>query len=486
MLAIYNVTAASVQLVPSAPQFKSTPDEALFVRIVENLSAASPPTERTLAAGESLELVILPKGHREGNSLVITGSVTRDAAMGAYLIPVNAHTDAVVALLQIGDNDPATDILAEAVEGWLRLVQVSPARPLLSASFAISLVSAPSFDDIGSPTAIPTAATKWLSFSADVEQTLTTAEKTLARTRIGAASTAQGTLAATAVQPAALAAAVADKMTVAETFTAGHVVIFDESGNAADGGESGSGSGSSLIRASGGLSAHTTPAAASTIPAPLEVTFQNNVTGTPVVVFDGSGQGFAFADADPVSAAIWINNTGLTSYADYATAMAAAINGDSGITGAGYSAAAVGAVCTITGAVAGAGKSLTGTDTGNSLVSFAGGGTGTDATSAAGGVVEVFLIVGVAGKQIKLISASVVGDLTAQVQLAFKKDGVYTPVAGLITPGAVPQSFAPGDNSQASVFVLGSDSGEALIARIDGAVPEGSTAATIYYIAEQV
>ena len=212
MLALFNITDSSVQLVPSSLQLKSTPDEALFVRIMENLSAGAPPTERLLAAGESLELVILPKGHREGNSLVITGSVTRDAAMGAYCIPINAHTDAVVALLQLGDNDPSTDVLAKEVEGWLRLVQVSPARPILSAAFAISLVSAPSFDDIGSPTAIPGADTKYLRFDA-ATQTLSGDDKTRVLARIGAATAAQGAKADTAAQPADITTAVAAEAT---------------------------------------------------------------------------------------------------------------------------------------------------------------------------------------------------------------------------------------------------------------------------------
>lgn len=208
MLAIFNLSDSSVQLIPSAARLQSTPDEVMLVRLVK--STAGGTTVEQLLEGGTLALLVLPSGEREGDNLIILGSVTRNAEAGAYVLPINAYTDAIVDLLKIGDGDAATDIVSAQVDAWLRYTP-SGGSPITSQAVTLTLVSAPNFDGL-TPTAIPGADSKYLRYDA-VTQTLSGDDKTRVLTRIGAATAAQGAKADTAAQPADVTAAVAAEAT---------------------------------------------------------------------------------------------------------------------------------------------------------------------------------------------------------------------------------------------------------------------------------
>ena len=199
MLILLNLTDSTVQTVPSAAQLQSTPNEDMLVRLLRTTAATT--TVEQLLDGGTLELLVLPKGQREGDNLIILGEVTRNTEAGAYQLPINALTDKVVELLKIGDGDPATDVASVLVEAWLRYTPAT-GSPVTSQAIPMTLVSAPNFEG-AAPTAIPSADSMYLRYDAG-GQTLSDADKTRVLTRIGAATAAQGSKADTAVQPAGL------------------------------------------------------------------------------------------------------------------------------------------------------------------------------------------------------------------------------------------------------------------------------------------
>ena len=183
----------------SNASFKTTPREALQIKLLDNGRPA------TLATGETLKLEIKPKNVTDGSVLIdkTLAVGTRDANLAAYVGEVNAFTVAALAALGINDGDATNDAASPlAVDGVVLLYPSGGGDPIESDTFGVSLVAAKHLSTDASPSAVPSPDAAWVAHGH--AQSLTDPQKAQALSNIGAATAAQGALAATAVQPAGL------------------------------------------------------------------------------------------------------------------------------------------------------------------------------------------------------------------------------------------------------------------------------------------
>jgi len=110
---------------------------------------------------------------------------------------------------------------------------------------------------------------------------------------------------------------------------------------------------------------------------------------------------------------------------------------------------------------------------------------GVTPAAASGATAEVEIIAAVAGKKIGILDAYCANNLNVPIQLAWKKDGIYTPVAGNASSSDTFHVFEPATFAEALNFLRGHDAGESLVAFLDGTIPTSAEQSSIVGVFDQ-
>jgi hypothetical protein len=178
MLLIFFLATNTVQIVGPAT-LQTSPTESVRVRILNENGS-----ERLLASGDTVKLLLTPKGKVDVNALNLAGDTpSRNATAGAYDLPVNCWTNEVKNLMHIGDEDPTNDLASLLVDATLGFTPDGEGL-IASAPFDITLIASRFEGSLGSPSSVPNANEKFLRY--DIAQTLSDPQKAQARANIGA------------------------------------------------------------------------------------------------------------------------------------------------------------------------------------------------------------------------------------------------------------------------------------------------------------
>ena len=137
----------------SNASFKTTPREALQIKLLDNGRPA------TLATGETLKLEIKPKNVTDGSVLIdkTLAVGTRDANLAAYVGEVNAFTVAALAALGINDGNAANDVATPVEVDAVVLLYPPTGEPVESDTFVVKLSAAKHLSTDASPVPLPSA-----------------------------------------------------------------------------------------------------------------------------------------------------------------------------------------------------------------------------------------------------------------------------------------------------------------------------------------
>jgi len=250
----------------------------------------------------------------------------------------------------------------------------------------------------------------------------------------------------------------------------------------------------SLVRGSGDIYGHTSPAVDESSPTPLQIEFTSfNTVGELHFNFNGTNYSFFFATTDPSVGfpSFWVDTSSAGDEEDLRDLLLLAMSGTiPNITanpGGAHNQAVISTSQTGSGAV------LQLLSSAGFNVNNSGGGSGVDGTSASGAVSEVTIIPATAGKTTKAVRIGAFGEsVSAIVQVALKTAGNEYVRLGEFAMSHTAGELAP-DLANLAAWLNGQESTSVIARMVDGggnALSEGliplGGSLTVWAIAEQV